>query len=116
MSFQRAAAWGQLGIDGRAQRDEERVRRDFWAQGEARRGPAAVRRGAARRLLLRLRPGDPGQVKAALFGALAYFVLPFDFVPDMLPFLGFTDDAAVLLTALRMVSGTCARSTRGARC
>ena len=38
-------------------------------------------------------------------GALAYFVLPFDFVPDLLPFLGFADDAAVLLTALRMVAG-----------
>jgi uncharacterized membrane protein YkvA (DUF1232 family) len=36
----------------------------------------------------------PLQVKAALLGALAYFVLPFDTVPDMLPFLGFADDAA----------------------
>ena len=27
-----------------------------------------------------------------------------DFVPDILPVLGFTDDAAVLATALRMVS------------
>jgi uncharacterized membrane protein YkvA (DUF1232 family) len=40
-----------------------------------------------------------------LVGALAYFVMPFDFMPDVLPLLGFTDDAAVLLTALRMVSG-----------
>ena len=46
----------------------------------------------------------PLQVKAALIGALAYFVLPFDFVPDVLPLLGFTDDAAILLTALRMVA------------
>jgi len=38
-------------------------------------------------------------------GALAYFVLPFDAIPDMLPLVGFTDDAAVLLTALRMVAG-----------
>jgi uncharacterized membrane protein YkvA (DUF1232 family) len=45
----------------------------------------------------------PVQVKAALVGALAYFVLPVDAVPDVLPFVGFTDDAAVLLTALRMV-------------
>ncbi len=44
-------------------------------------------------------------MKAALIGALAYFVLPFDAVPDMLPLLGYSDDAAVLLTALRMVSG-----------
>jgi uncharacterized membrane protein YkvA (DUF1232 family) len=26
-------------------------------------------------------------------------------VPDVLPLLGFTDDAAILLTALRMVAG-----------
>lgn len=47
----------------------------------------------------------PLQVKAALLGALAYFVLPFDFIPDMLPLIGFADDAAVLATAIRMVSG-----------
>jgi uncharacterized membrane protein YkvA (DUF1232 family) len=45
------------------------------------------------------------QVKAVLVGALAYFVLPFDAIPDALPLVGFTDDAAVLLTALRMVAG-----------
>jgi uncharacterized membrane protein YkvA (DUF1232 family) len=44
-------------------------------------------------------------VKAVLVGALAYFVLPFDAIPDALPLVGFTDDAAVLLTALRMVAG-----------
>jgi uncharacterized membrane protein YkvA (DUF1232 family) len=43
-------------------------------------------------------------VQAALIGALAYFVLPFDVIPDMLPVLGFTDDAAVLATALKLVA------------
>ena len=47
----------------------------------------------------------PRHVQAALLGAIAYFILPFDFVPDMLPILGFTDDAAVLATAIRMVAG-----------
>jgi uncharacterized membrane protein YkvA (DUF1232 family) len=46
----------------------------------------------------------PRHVQAALLGAVAYFILPFDFVPDMLPVLGFTDDAAVLATALRLVA------------
>ena len=46
----------------------------------------------------------PRHVQVALLGALAYFILPFDFVPDMLPVLGFTDDAAVLATAIRMVA------------
>jgi uncharacterized membrane protein YkvA (DUF1232 family) len=47
----------------------------------------------------------PRHVQAALLGAIAYFILPFDFMPDMLPILGFTDDAAVLATAIRMVAG-----------
>jgi uncharacterized membrane protein YkvA (DUF1232 family) len=46
----------------------------------------------------------PRHVQLALLGALAYFVLPFDFLPDMLPVLGFTDDAAVLATTIRMVA------------
>jgi len=46
----------------------------------------------------------PRHVQAALIGALAYFVLPFDIIPDMMPLLGFTDDAAVLATALRLVA------------
>src|ERR1700732_5456299 len=43
----------------------------------------------------------PRHVQATLLGALAYFILPFDFIPDMLPVLGFTDDAAVLGAAIR---------------
>ena len=46
----------------------------------------------------------PRHVQAALIGALAYFILPFDAIPDFLPVLGFTDDAAVLATAIKLVS------------
>jgi uncharacterized membrane protein YkvA (DUF1232 family) len=46
----------------------------------------------------------PRHVQVALVGALAYFILPFDIVPDMMPLIGFTDDAAVLATAIRMVA------------
>jgi len=46
----------------------------------------------------------PRHVQAALMGAIAYFILPFDFIPDMMPVLGFTDDAAVLATAIRLVA------------
>src|ERR1700716_2803461 len=47
----------------------------------------------------------PRHVQAALLGAIAYFILPFDFIPDMLPVLGFTDDAAILATPIRLVAG-----------
>jgi uncharacterized membrane protein YkvA (DUF1232 family) len=46
----------------------------------------------------------PLPVKASLIGALAYFVLPIDAIPDVLPVLGFTDDAAVLATAINLVA------------
>ena len=56
----------------------------------------------------------PHHVQAALLGALAYFILPFDFMPDMLPLLGFTDDAAILATAIRMVSSHITQEHRDA--
>ena len=41
----------------------------------------------------------PLPIRATLFGALAYFVMPFDVIPDILLGLGYTDDAAVMLAA-----------------
>lgn len=45
----------------------------------------------------------PGYVRAVLFGAVAYFVLPTDMVPDFLAGLGFTDDASVIAGAIAAV-------------
>ena len=46
----------------------------------------------------------PLGVKATLVAAIAYFVLPLDAIPDVLPVIGFTDDAAVLATAIKLVA------------
>jgi uncharacterized membrane protein YkvA (DUF1232 family) len=43
-------------------------------------------------------------VRAVLLGALAYFVLPFDAIPDIIAGVGFSDDASVLLIAIATVS------------
>lgn len=50
-------------------------------------------------------PATDFKVKATLFGALAYFILPIDVIPDMAPLIGFTDDAAVLAIALKTIAG-----------
>jgi uncharacterized membrane protein YkvA (DUF1232 family) len=47
----------------------------------------------------------PLHVKATLVAAIAYFILPVDAIPDVLPVIGFTDDAAVLATAIKLVAG-----------
>ncbi len=48
-------------------------------------------------------PETPGYVRTVLLGAIAYFVLPIDMVPDILAGLGFTDDASVLAAAIAAV-------------
>jgi uncharacterized membrane protein YkvA (DUF1232 family) len=103
MRFGHAAWWGQDGFDARDARERERLRREFWhkARRVAARLPFAEDLLAA--YYCAFDHATPIPVKASLVGALAYFVLPFDALPDVFPLLGFTDDAAVLLTALRMV-------------
>jgi len=49
-------------------------------------------------------PTTPFRARATLFGALAYFVMPVDIVPDFLAIAGFTDDATVILAAITAVA------------
>ncbi len=88
-----------------AMRDEARVRRDFWAKLKrvGRQIPFAEDLIAA--YYCATDPATPKRVKLILIGALVYFVLPTDAVPDILPFLGFADDAAMLAGAAAQVAG-----------
>jgi uncharacterized membrane protein YkvA (DUF1232 family) len=47
----------------------------------------------------------PTRVKMVLTGAIAYFVMPVDMIPDVFVGLGFTDDASVIAAALAVVGG-----------
>lgn len=42
--------------------------------------------------------------KAKILGALGYFILPFDLIPDWIPVAGFTDDLAALTWAIYSVA------------
>ena len=46
----------------------------------------------------------PLKAKAAIIGALGYFITPFDIIPDFLPIIGYTDDFGALMMALGTVS------------
>jgi uncharacterized membrane protein YkvA (DUF1232 family) len=50
-------------------------------------------------------PTTPMRTRGILLGALAYFVLPFDLIPDVLAMVGFSDDIAVLTAAFAAISG-----------
>ena len=45
-------------------------------------------------------PKCPMKVKAGIYGALGYLISPFDFIPDITPIVGYTDDAAAIGIAL----------------
>jgi uncharacterized membrane protein YkvA (DUF1232 family) len=55
----------------------------------------------------------PGWAKGVLYGALAYFVLPLDAVPDALPLVGFSDDVAALGAALVATQAHATEETDG---
>jgi uncharacterized membrane protein YkvA (DUF1232 family) len=84
--------------------DEQEVRREFWRKLRrlAAQLPFAEDLIAAHYCAFDRQ--TPLKVKAVLVGALAYFVLPTDLIPDVLPVIGYTDDAAVLAAAIKLVA------------
>ena len=99
------SAWAD--IEARLRRlaaDEGELRRRFWTKlkGLAARLPFAEDLIAAHYCAFDRQ--TPLHVKAALIGAIAYFVLPCDFIPDVLPVIGYSDDAAMLAAAIKLVS------------
>lgn len=88
----------------RAARDEESLKGDFWSllRKVGRRVPFAEDVVAA--FYCATDPTTERRVKLILLAAIGYFVLPVDIVPDVLPIIGFTDDAAVIATALSTVA------------
>lgn len=100
MRFARAAAMN----DGkREQRDEAAVRQGFWRKA----GQLAATMPFTEELLIgyycAFDRHTPAHVRVALVGALAYFIAPFDILPDFLPVVGLTDDAAVLAAVFKVV-------------
>src|SRR5690349_5726237 len=91
-----------LGPDGKVI-GEDNVRAKFWrtVKKAARQVPFMEDLVAA--YYCALDKDTPFKVKAILLGALAYFVLPVDTIPDIVAGIGFTDDVAVLTAAISAV-------------
>jgi uncharacterized membrane protein YkvA (DUF1232 family) len=89
--------------DERLQRDEAAVRGSFWSKL----GSFAAQIPFAEDLLTiyycAFDRHTPTYVRVALIAALAYFIDPFDLLPDFMPIIGLTDDAAVIATATKLV-------------
>lgn len=74
----------------------------LWAKlaRQARRAGRATVEKALQLHFAAQRPDTPAWARRTAYGALAYFILPADMVPDWLAVVGYTDDLAALTLAV----------------
>lgn len=84
-------------------RREERVRAKFWRTARRAMQYVPFMDEVVAAYFAALDSKTPTRVRGTLLAALAYFVLPFDIVPDFLLGFGFTDDLAVLTAAIAAI-------------
>jgi len=97
----------QLPADpARLAREEPRLQRRFWRKIKAVLGYLPLAETFLAAFFAAIDPKTPAAAKAILLGAIGYFVIPIDMIPDMLGALGYTDDVAVVLAAIRAVEGS----------
>ncbi len=106
MSFAQESAswWDAEALIRRIAADEAEVRRGFWRKLQELASQLPFAEDLLTAHYCAFDRETPLHVKAALIGALAYFVLPTDAIPDVLPVIGYTDDAAVLAAAIKLVT------------
>ena len=80
------------------------MRRDFWTKLKRVIGMVPFAEDLVAAYYCALDPATPMRVRGMLLAALAYFILPFDIIPDMIAGLGFADDAALLTAVVGLVA------------
>ena len=92
--------------------NEMRVRKGFWPKMRrtAARIPFAGQAMAA--WYAAQDPKTPLAAKGVMLGALAYFVMPVDAIPDIFAGIGYTDDAAVIAALLATLGANIKRRHR----
>jgi len=56
-------------------------------------------------------PNVPKKDKAMIYGALGYFILPLDLIPDAIPVVGYSDDLAALMAVLKLTWNNISQDT-----
>ena len=93
------------GDDETQGRREKQVRAKFWPTLKRAMRQIPFSRDLVAAYYCAVDPQTPTRVRGVLLAALAYFVLPFDLIPDFFAVVGFTDDIAVLAAAMKMIQG-----------
>src|ERR1700732_1550021 len=100
-----AASWQDIAALARPSAgDEWELQRDFWRKLKGAVASLPFAEDLLAAYYCAFDRQTPLHVKAVLFGAIAYFILPTDMIPDYIPVIGYIDDAAVLAGAIKIVS------------
>jgi uncharacterized membrane protein YkvA (DUF1232 family) len=83
--------------------NEQRVARGFWPKIRKVAAKAPFAADALSLWWCAKDPTTPASAKGMMVAALAYFVLPTDAIPDILPAIGLTDDAAVIAAVIALI-------------
>ena len=83
--------------------NEAAIARDFWPKLKRSLARIPFAEDVLAAFYCAFDPATPLKVKGILLAALGYFIMPIDVIPDVLLGLGFTDDMAVLYTAISMI-------------
>ncbi|KQY36653.1 YkvA family protein [Rhizobium sp. Root483D2] len=99
---------GEILLPGEESEQEakaRKVKRRFWPTLKRAMRQIPFSRDVVAAYYCAMDPATPLRTRGILLGALAYFVMPFDFIPDVLAVVGFSDDIAVLTAAFAAISG-----------
>ncbi|MEM9677018.1 MAG: YkvA family protein [Pseudomonadota bacterium] len=86
-----------------AEKREEKVRSKLWPKLRAVAASIPFSEDVGAAYYCATDKKTPLKVRATLMAALAYFVMPLDTIPDLLAFVGFSDDLAVLTAAVTLI-------------
>jgi uncharacterized membrane protein YkvA (DUF1232 family) len=111
--WQQAARWSDFrpdfwpdftALSRRMAEDESALRRKFWRKLKREVATVPFLEDVLTAHYCAFDRNTPVHVKAVLVGAIVYFVMPDDLIPDYLPIIGYADDAAVLGLAVKLMS------------
>ncbi len=92
--------------------NEMRVRKGFWPKMRRTASRIPFAANALSVWFAARDPETPTAAKGIMLGALAYFVLPIDAIPDIFAGIGFTDDAAVITAVIATLGANIRRRHR----
>lgn len=94
-----------VGKIGDHDKQQKYVEEGFWAKVKRHAAKVPFSKEVVTLYYCSADPKTPLSAKATAIGAIAYWILPLDLVPDFIPVAGFVDDATAVFIAYKALSG-----------